>query len=268
MEPWPSEEREFAERYNGELAGVVLAAGIGARLRPLTDLRPKALCPLANVPMLEYSVRRAWRFTADVAVNVHAHPDKMLPYLSRFPSLSVSLEPERPLGTAGALGRLKEWIDQRAVLVQNVDSWHTADLSAMLEAWDGETIRLLVKEEGTRADFGSMRYIGACVMPWRDVVTLSDEPNGLYEACWKKAELENRLEFVTYTGTWFDCGTPRNYLMANLHRSGGETVVGMNSVIEGEALRCVVWPDAHVRKGEQLFESIRATAGITVNTYR
>ena len=53
------------------LVGVVLAAGEGQRLRPLTELRPKALCPINNTPLLDLAVARVRRHVAEVAVNAH-----------------------------------------------------------------------------------------------------------------------------------------------------------------------------------------------------
>src|SRR5439155_3371852 len=59
------------------LAGVVLAAGAGTRLRPLTTLRPKALCPVGTVPLLDLALARLAPLTgglpADLAVNAHEH---------------------------------------------------------------------------------------------------------------------------------------------------------------------------------------------------
>ena len=54
-----------------ELAAVVLAAGAGTRLRPLTWLRPKALCPVENVPLVDLAVGWARTVTGAVAVNIH-----------------------------------------------------------------------------------------------------------------------------------------------------------------------------------------------------
>ena len=59
------------------LAGVVLAAGPGTRLLPLTRLRPKALCPVANVALVDLALARARSATADVAANVHHHREML-----------------------------------------------------------------------------------------------------------------------------------------------------------------------------------------------
>src|SRR3954464_13174366 len=131
------------------VAGVVLAAGAGTRLAPLTRLRPKALCPVDNVALVDHAIARASTATPDVAVNVHHGLAQMEQHLVA-PSgaeVPVSLERELALGTAGALGQRREWRDGRPVLVTNADAWLTIDLASFVDGWDGERIRLLVVED-------------------------------------------------------------------------------------------------------------------------
>ena len=87
----------------GDLAAVVLAAGAGTRLRPLTWLRPKALCPVENVPLVDFAIGWARAVTSAVAVNVHHGRQLMESHLSGRVHLSVE-EPE-VLGTAGGVAR-------------------------------------------------------------------------------------------------------------------------------------------------------------------
>ena len=63
-----------------------------------------------------------------------------------------------------------------------------------------------------------------------------------------------------------DCGTPADYLRANLAANGGQSVVGPGAVVDGELVRSVVWAGAHVRAGERLVDAIRATDEVTVQT--
>src|SRR6188508_754067 len=56
---------------SGELVGVALAAGEGRRLRPLTDHRPKPLCPVGNVALLDQALDRLSAATDALAVNLH-----------------------------------------------------------------------------------------------------------------------------------------------------------------------------------------------------
>src|SRR3546814_7155381 len=84
---------------DGGLAGVVLAAGAGTRLRPLTLLRPKVLCPVGNVPLIDLALARLGS-VGSVAVNVHHGRAMLDAHLD--PGVHRSYE-ESLLGTAGAL---------------------------------------------------------------------------------------------------------------------------------------------------------------------
>src|SRR5262245_63276981 len=103
------------------VAGVVLAAGAGTRLWPLTLLRPKVMCPLGDRPLVDHAIDRFVGATDAVAVNVHAGRDLLESHLEG--QVHLSFEDERPLGTAGALGHLRDWIAGRPVLVANGDTW-------------------------------------------------------------------------------------------------------------------------------------------------
>ncbi len=252
------------------IAGVVLAAGLGTRLLPLTDVRPKALCPIGNVPLVDLALARVGSVAGAVAVNVHHHPDLMVDHLTRHhPRVHVSQEHGEALGTAGALGQLREWIDGRPVLLQNADAWmEGVDLEAFVGGWDGERLRFLtVLAVGGSGDFGDRRYAGLALLPWRDVAPLRPEPTGLYEVSWRQAEQDGRIDLVGHEGRWFDTGTPATYLAANLATSRGASVVAPDAVVaEGAVVeRSVVWPGARVEPGERLFEQIRAPGPMTVD---
>ena len=243
----------------------MLAAGAGRRLRPLTDLRPKALCPVDNVPLVDLALHKVGVLTPLVAVNVHHGRPLMEAHLAGLGCpVHVSVEEPAPLGTAGALGKLRDWIDGRAALVVNADAWHRFELSGLVDGWDGERARLLAVEDPVRGDFGRWRYCGAALMPWDEVRALEPAPAGLYEACWRAAWAEERLELVPAEGPFFDCGTPADYLAANLAASGGRSVIGEGARVEGELVRSVVWPAGVVRRGERLVECVRAGETITV----
>ena len=248
---------------NPQPAAVVLAAGTGSRLRPLTDIRPKALCPVDNVALLDLALQRVRPLTDRIAVNVHHHRDQMEAHLAGR-GVHVSVEEPEALGTAGALGRLREWIDGRPALVVNADSWHRFDLSALLDGWDGERTRLHVVEDPERGDFGPWLYCGAAVMPWPEVEPLPATPAGLYEVSWARAWSEGRIELVPQAGPYFDCGTPAEYLAANLTASGGRSVVGPGARVAGELVRSVVWENGVVHRGERLVDSIRVGESLTV----
>lgn len=242
------------------LAGVVLAAGAGRRLAPLTRLRPKALCPVGGRPLVDLAIARVAPQVGAVAVNLHhgaAALDAHLPG-----AIHRSFEAPDALGTAGALGALRPWLDGRHVLVTNSDAWFPDDLDlhGFVAGWDHERVRLLCVDDPDRGDFDSARYCGVALLPARLVVKLVATPSGLYEAQWRAEEAAGRLDLVVRPGGFVDCGTPADYLRANLAASGGASVVGAGARVDPDAtvVRSVVWDGATVAAGEVLIDAVRA----------
>lgn len=244
-----------------DVAAVVLAAGSGTRLRPLTELRPKGLCPVNNVALVDHAVSRVAPVTDAVAVNVSHHRAQLEAHLAG--RVHVSVEEPEALETAGALGLLKGWLDGRHVLTVNVDAWHPTRLEAFAGTWDGDRPRVLCVRDPARGDFGDLRYAGVAVLPWRIVANLPAERLGLYPSVLGPAWERGELERVAAPGPYFDCGTPGEYLAANLTASGGASVVGEGAVVAGELVRSVVWPGARVGPDERLVDAVRAD-GLTV----
>ncbi|MBV8385574.1 MAG: NTP transferase domain-containing protein [Acidimicrobiia bacterium] len=241
-----------------ELAAVVLAAGAGTRLRPLTWLRPKALCPVGNVPLVDWSIGWARSVTDAVAVNVHHGRAAMESHLAG--RVHQSIEEPEALGTAGGVAKLKGWIDGRAVLTLNADSWHDADLDGFVRGWDGERVRVLLASD----EFGPRARVVASLLPWGEVDALEVRPTGLYEVVWRPADEQGRLDVAHHGGTFVDCGTPAGYLAANLASSDGRSVVGPGARVDGTVEECVLWPGAVVRANEKLVRAIRADHRMTV----
>jgi NDP-sugar pyrophosphorylase family protein len=240
------------------LAAVVLAAGRGKRLRPLTDLRPKPLCPVNNVALLDTNLAVAGEVTDAIAVNAAYLADQVAAHVAG--RAYVSREGGEGLGTAGALGRLHDWLDRRDVLVLNGDAWRPGSLRDFVDGWDGERVRLLVVRDEERGDFGPWRFAGASLHPGQAVRDLPATPAGLYEAVWRHAD----LDLVPWDGAFVDCGTVADYLAANMLASGGASVVGDGAVVDGELVRSVVWPGGVVRRGERLVDAVRTDTGLTV----
>jgi NDP-sugar pyrophosphorylase family protein len=211
------------------IAAVVLAAGEGRRLRPLTEVRPKALCPVGNVTLLDRALARIAGLglagPAAVAVNACHLAEQVVTAVGTRARLSV--EPGAPLGSSGGVSRLRPWIDGRAVLVANADAYLASsrppgpDVSALLDGWDGDTVRLLGVPAGDRAgEFGRYRFAGLSLLPWAWVRDLSSEPSHLVHTVWRPAETADALTVVAFDGTYLDTGTPADYLSANLDAAG------------------------------------------------
>ncbi len=242
----------------GELAGVVLAAGAGDRLLPLTRHLPKALCPVGTSPLVDHAIGRVRSATTSVAVNVHYGRSAMLTHLGT--NVHVQVESPEPLGTAGAIGGLGSWVDGRDVLVTNADAWlggpPSVDLTAFVADWDRERVRLLCVRDALRGDFGDLRYAGACLIPGPVAARLEATPSGLYEVLWRAEHEAGRLDLAEWRGEFRDCGTVGDYLDANLAWSGGESVVDPSAHVAGVVQASVVWADAEVREGVVLNRAV------------
>jgi N-acetyl-alpha-D-muramate 1-phosphate uridylyltransferase len=252
-----------AQPDHPDLCAVVLAAGQGLGLRPLTLLRPKPLCPVDNVALIDHGLGRARSVTSDVAVNLHHGRAALEEHLAHHEmmraesagKLHVSVEEPEALGTAGALGNLRSWIDGRGVLVLNGDTWCPGSLAPLAARWDRERVGVVVVGDDTL--HGGSR-IAAAFMPWPEVRMLEAVPSGLWEVSWRRLLADSAMAVFRWDGPCIDCGTPARYLRANLTASGGASVVGHGAVVDGAIERTVVWDGAYVHTGEHLVDAIRA----------
>ncbi|MFF2299786.1 sugar phosphate nucleotidyltransferase [Arthrobacter sp. NPDC058127] len=238
------------------LASLVLAAGLGTRMRPLTLDLPKALLPVSNKPLLNWALERTQMEDPDIAVNVHHHNEQIRRHLySR--DIHISDESSELLGTAGAVAKIYPWLDGRNVLVVNSDMWLSTNISAFLEGWDGLRTRLLVVATQSESDFGKNRYIGAALMPNRSVRQIPFSVNGLYEAVWQKEWSNDSIEIFPFEGVALDCGTPVDYVVANLLARRSQSLINADGSQEDRAAECVVLPPEPGKQGGRLSFTVR-----------
>lgn len=118
-----------------EISAVLLSAGIGARLRPLTNQWPKCLMPVQGFPILRYWLEYLSSININrVAVNTHYQHLAVEHFVSCQKSkLKVDTFFEKSLlGTAGTLRALGGWIGSGPVLVIHTDNWCNAELSRFI----------------------------------------------------------------------------------------------------------------------------------------
>ena len=190
------------------LAAVVLAAGRGERLRPLTDTTPKPLLRVGGETLLDAALQRVATVVpldpASVAVNAHWLADQIVTHVGSRAFVSVE-EPEA-LGTAGAIGQLRPWLGDRDVLIMNSDAWYdgVVDVPSFVAGWNRDQPRLLVVADDARPDFpGGWRFAGMSLLPHAMAQVLQPVPSGLYERIWSRTE----VDLVPTEVTYIDCGT-------------------------------------------------------------
>jgi NDP-sugar pyrophosphorylase family protein len=121
------------------MKAMVLAAGLGTRLRPLTDNRPKALVEVAGRTMLEITLERLRACgVREVIVNAHHHADMLIDYVRSHDGFGMRVEVSREeelLDTGGGLKKaawfFTEGGDNEPFLLHNVDVLSTIDLERM-----------------------------------------------------------------------------------------------------------------------------------------
>ncbi len=221
------------------MKAVVLAAGLGTRMKPLTDICPKPLLPVLNRPLLGVvlaQLEAAGCF--QVAVNTHHLADQVHDFLRGQPwsfQLSVSHEPEI-LGTAGGLRQLGEILREGPFLAINGDILTDLDLAEIYGRHQEGAVSTLVLHdcppynnvwvaEGAVVSIGApppggggapLAYTGVQVVDQKMLAYIPQGSYGLVQA-WREALAAGaRLAYLTVSGHfWQDLGTPGNYLAAH-----------------------------------------------------
>jgi NDP-sugar pyrophosphorylase family protein len=125
------------------MKAMVLAAGLGTRLRPLTDTRPKALVEIAGRTLLEITLTRLRTFgITEVIINVHHFADQVIDYLKSHKNFGMRIEISREevlLDTGGGLKKAAWFFLEdparldESFLLHNVDVLSTIDFARMLQ---------------------------------------------------------------------------------------------------------------------------------------
>ncbi len=217
----------------------VLAAGLGTRMRPLTNDTPKPLVPLAGRPLIDHVLDRlAGAGITRAVVNVHHHADKLEAYLKarRTPEIVISDERGLLLETGGGVMHARDKIGTEPFLIHNSDSvWiepGNGNLERLLSAWDDErmdTLMLLapaatslgydgkgdffMDEDGRLARQHGERlaplvFAGVSIAHPR---LFENAPGGKFSlnVPWNEAIARQRLYGLVMEGTWMHVGDPQ-----------------------------------------------------------
>jgi N-acetyl-alpha-D-muramate 1-phosphate uridylyltransferase len=224
---------------------MVLAAGYGTRLMPLTERMPKPLVPVAGKPMIEYALDRLLAYgIEEVIVNVSHHKKQLLDYLSAFKSLSFKISEEaEPLETGGGLKNALPLLGSEPLFTINSDIiWFDAQetaLERLAQNWDGAKMdflllaqskakavghdkgedHLFIKRENTIGwNEPDAPYIIAGIGVLHPRVLLN-APGGKFSVkiLWHQALTQNRLRCLPHHGQWFQTGTIADIKKAEEH---------------------------------------------------
>ncbi len=273
---------------------MVLAAGFGTRLRPLTDELPKPLVPLANRPLIAWSLDRlAAAGVQEVGINLH-HRGQAIPTAlgdgRRWGMRITWSNEEEILGTGGGIVRLRPFLQAGTFMVLNGDVLSAVDLSAALAfhrrggfaatmvvrplpagatftALECDADGRLVAFKGLRRDSRAARR--ACMFCGVHVLepVLFDHLPASGFACVNDQGYTGMLSAgldvgaFWYTGPWFDLGTPARYLQASgAVLSGRARLPGFEPPPGG----VLIDPDARVDPTAQLGPEVAVGAGCQV----
>lgn len=220
-------------------AAMVLAAGLGTRMRPLTDAAPKPLVPLAGKALLDHVLDRLNAAgVGHAVVNVHYMADLIEAHVQgrSAPKIIISDERDALLDTGGGVARALPKLGAGPFFIHNSDSvWlegATPCLEQMAAAWNPDVmdaLLLLAPSANTlgydgRGDFG-MNEAGVVARPGDGEsapfvftgVSIADAR--LFEGCpegkfslnilWDRAIASARVHGVRHQGVWMHVGTPQ-----------------------------------------------------------
>ena len=138
------------------MKGMIFCAGLGTRLKPLTDTMPKALVPLAGKPLLQWQVEKLRDAgITDIIVNVHHFPDQIIDTIRRNNgwgcNILISDERDQLLDTGGGLKKAINHspfaLRHSPLLACNVDILSNLNLRAFIDSYDPRTLGSLVVSE-------------------------------------------------------------------------------------------------------------------------
>jgi NDP-sugar pyrophosphorylase family protein len=220
-------------------------------LAPFSDTRPKPSFPIGARSLLRRAIDTLRPFVDEIALNVSGHSDWFSANVP--PDVTVFEEGSAPLGTAGGLYNMREWIGDRDLVVLNADSVLFGDVAGFIGGRGQAPTRLLVTLDRASPDFdGLWRFVGLSTMSQATVARIGSDTEDLYRDLWKRQLADGDAVLVPFTGLAIDTGTPADLLAANLIESGGGTVVEPGASVDGTAEQCLVLAGGTVRAGDHL----------------
>ncbi len=229
---------------------MVMAAGLGKRMRPLTATQPKPLVRVAGKALIDYSLDHlAHAGVARAVVNVHYLADALEAHLGKrkAPSISISDERGHLLETGGGMIKAQHLLPDPFFCLNSDNIWLDGPRNTFRElsdAWDAkrmDALLLLVSHPRARNHDGKGDFhldphgrvsrrrsgrIAPYIYSGIQLVShrlLRDAPTGAFSTnvLWERAIGEGRLFGIAHTGLWFEVGEPGAIAPTEAFLSGG-----------------------------------------------
>jgi NDP-sugar pyrophosphorylase family protein len=273
---------------------MLLAAGRGERMEPLSSLLAKPALEVLGRPLLA----SAWRHLCksgcrSIVVNLHRHPEQVAAAVREVavgaPPLPLFSREAELLGSAGGIAAARPLLGPSPVLVANADVWAGLDLAPVMAAgvpevavlallphpdparWSslalderGRVERILAPGavgSGERFLFTGFQWLG------EDVVAALPAPPGQMQVVWERLREEGRLLGVIVRGTWREAGSPASYRELVVGELAGKSWVHPQATVAAAAVlvRSAVGAGCTVADGASVEDSV-LTAGASVRT--
>jgi len=264
---------------------MILAAGLGTRLRPLTARKPKALVPVANRPVIDRVVEYLKDHNVNaIVVNTHHHSGQIIRHVNGGKALGVRIdvsEETKILGTGGGIKNMSDFWDDAPFVVINGDILTDIDLA---KAYDvhckNQNLATLVlhdcmpfnqikideemniRDIASKAHSGGLAFTGIHIM---EPELLTHIPKGVFSNiidCYRKLIASGKpiRAYISEQHRWRDIGTIGSYLLANKEALEGDPVcLGLNCRIHSSA-RLNDW--AVIGKGSRLEKGVEITRSV------
>ena len=272
-----------------KLKGVILAAGKGSRLYPVTYNVPKPLLPLANRPTIYYAFDRLKEMgVTDICVVVGEMERQMRDFLGDGSDQGVSLSYVRqtePQGLAHAVGFAKEFVGGDPFVLYLGDAIYGSGFAAFARRFhesgcanlnivkavedpsrfgvanvDGERIVKLVekpKVPESNLAMAGLYFFGPQI--WSVLPDLKPSARGEYEITDAIQILIDRGQTVlagVYEGVWFDTGTLDSFLDTSAFLTDGKSMVDATAEVSGAVHECTVIGERARVKCESISDSV------------
>ena len=241
---------------------MILAAGLGSRLRPLTTHLPKPLVPILNRPLLGYLIRQVRQAGIhEIAINLHYRGEQIRSWLGRGEQLGVEVtysEEAELLGSAGGVQRMRQFFGNEPVLIVHGDILFDVDLSAVIQYHLSRAAlativlhpahhrynygKIKVNAHGqiaqfvdqqlpwvsgplTETLFTGVQILDPAVLDAISMAGVSALTTDVYPALLRNP---SRLYGYLMHGYWSDIGTPRRYWETNMDAVSGRVGSAVN----------------------------------------